>query len=209
MKLFGKEFPDIPGRDKKLDAERLGIEHTVRVELPKEEAKDAKDIEWDKNTLGMIEDVVYQESARSIAKAVSKSIFNQRVHEISKEDLKKSIELISEFGEGFILINTHLATLIEMTWDGLLELEENKVTHTVEMIFKMGKIGNYELFVDPNMLYNDNKLAITTNNFWNYKESENVKLITEGTAAPRITAKTKVIVNDPKSKVFSINDLKI
>ena len=204
MKINKRELPYLPGKDKNLDAEK-GKEYTVKITVTQEQIQTLNS-KFGIDAVPMVEDVVNNEIAQSIASQVSKSIFNQRIYEVSKEELQKSVNLISEFGEGFIL--TNVGTLIEMTWPELKTIKHDTIS-TFGIIYKLGKIGNYELYVDPNLRYNDNKLAITTNNFWNYKESEDVTIITEGVGAPNIIVKTKVIIKDPKSKVFSINDLKI
>ena len=208
MKIFKVEVPDLPGRDEKLNPED-GKECCVSVAITKEQVITFNNEGID--VIKMTENILSQETAQSIAKWISKSIFNQRVHEVSKEELRKSIKLISEFGEGFILTNLHVATLIESTWGNIVKKETiNNIISTFGMIYSLGKIGNYKLYVDPNLRYSDNKLAIVTNNFWNYKESNpDIKVITEGAGAPKLVAKTKVIVEDPESKVFSVNNLKL
>ena len=86
--------------------------------------------------------------------------------------------------------------------------EPLETMYTAALMYKQGMIGNYELYIDPYMEYSDTRLAVVHGNFYNFKEVEDTKLISEGTMAPRVVVSVKFKAKKPNSIVFNINDIK-
>ena len=204
VKLFDKEFPDLPGIG---DAEWQKVRTSVSVTR--------KQIEELKASFGidilieeMVENAIHNESYQSLCKLISKVIFTPRPQEIKWQKTTYWLEDLLEKKEDknkFILTNLHVAThLISRTTFFTKPVD---VSSTNGAIYNVGKLFDTPIYVDPYMLYNNNELAIVSGNILEFKEPRSVQVIDEGMMAPKVITTIEYRLYHPNSDVYKIINL--
>jgi len=202
MKIFDKEFPDLPGMGKS-----KWQELTISAAVTREQLQDFEALGVD--GMGMIESVLRNESYQSLGKLISKAVFTPRPQEIKWQKTAYWLEGLLENKKGdnkFILTNLHVgAAFMEASSDFVSKPFDSN--SAMGNIYNIGKIFDTPIYVDPNMLYGNTELAIVSGNVLQFKEIENIRIVTEGHAAPKIVATLKYKLQRPNSDVYKIINL--
>ena len=205
MKLFKKEFPDFPGRNKKISLKKAK-EYKVACNITREQTESLRG-DFGIDVVALVEDAIANESMQSILKNANQKCFKSRGININGDDeFDNLLVALSEGGKGYIITSIGVGAAISYSDKYLAEPLETM--YTAALMYKQGMIGNYELYIDPYMEYSDTRLAVVHGNFYNFKEVEDTKLISEGTMAPRVVVSVKFKAKKPNSIVFNINDIK-
>jgi hypothetical protein len=104
----------------------------------------------------------------------------------------------------FIVTNLKIATAIQTNAQYTFSPITNTFTQNNGSLYPLGTMAGMTLYVDPNMLYTDTRVLVgrkgasdepgTT--FAPYLMAESVKLITEGTGAPKVIIKSRYALVD-------------
>lgn len=206
MILFKKEFPDLPGRNIELPWDK-GEEKRVSISVTQDQIVGLRDA-YGIDVIAMVEDAISNEAAQQISVFISKECFKSSGIILEGEKGLNNLLLnLKESGEGFIITNIVVGTHIQDQSD--FESKPLKTFSNVGMIYEIGKLGGYSVYVDPFITYEDSKLAVVHNNFYNFEEVDQTVLITEGTKAPKIENKIRISKINSNSIVFNINNLSL
>jgi len=206
MILFEKEFQDLPGRDIELSLKE-GEEKRVSISVTQDQIVGLRDA-YGIDVIAMVEDAISNEAAQQISVFISKECFKSSGIILEGEKGLNNLLLnLKESGEGFIITNVVIGTHIQYQPD--FELKPLKAFSNFGMIYEIGKLGGYSVYVDPFISYEDSKLSVVHNNFYNFEEIDKTVLITEGTKAPKIENKIKISKINSNSIVFNINNLSL
>jgi hypothetical protein len=104
----------------------------------------------------------------------------------------------------FIVTNLKLATALQTNAQYSFSPIANTFTQNNGSLYPLGTIAGMTLYVDPNMLYSDTRVLVGRKGaadepgvvFCPYLMAESVKLITEGTGAPKVIIKTRYALVD-------------
>jgi len=104
----------------------------------------------------------------------------------------------------FIVTNLKLATALQSNSGYTFSPMTNTFTQSNGSLYPLGTIAGMTLYVDPNMLYSDTRVLVGRKGatdepgviFAPYLMAESVKLITEGTGAPKVIIKTRYSLVD-------------
>jgi len=104
----------------------------------------------------------------------------------------------------FIVTNLKLATALQTNAQYAFSPITNTFTQSNGSLYPLGTIAGMTLYVDPNMQYNDTRVLVGRKGatdepgviFAPYLMAESVKLITEGTAAPKVIIKSRYALVD-------------
>ena len=104
----------------------------------------------------------------------------------------------------FIVTNLKLATALQSNSQYTFAPMANTFTQTNGSLYPLGTIAGMTVYVDPNMLYNDTRILVGRKGasdepgtvFCPYLMAESVKLITEGTGAPKVIIKSRYALVD-------------
>lgn len=104
----------------------------------------------------------------------------------------------------FIVTNLKLATALQSNAGYTFSPITNTFTQSNGSLYPLGTIAGMTLYVDPNMLHTDTRVLIGRKGatdepgviFAPYLMAESVKLITEGTAAPKVIIKSRYALVD-------------
>jgi hypothetical protein len=104
----------------------------------------------------------------------------------------------------FIVTNLKLATALQTNSQYSFAPMANTFTQTNGSLYPLGTIAGMTVYVDPNMLYNDTRVLVGRKGaadepgtiFCPYLMAESVKLITEGTGAPKVIIKSRYALVD-------------
>lgn len=99
----------------------------------------------------------------------------------------------------FIVTNLKIATALQSNAQYTFSPIVNTFTQSNGSLYPLGTIAGMTLYVDPNMLYSDTRVLVGRKGatdepgvvFCPYLMAESVKLITEGTGAPKVIIKTR------------------
>lgn len=202
MKILKREFNDLPGIGEG-DWE-IG---TISISVTREQLQDL-----DKLTgidpIGMIENVIANEVYQNLSKVISTTARDKKPVEIKwqRNSAYWLSDLLSKCKPLFIITNVGIGA-------GLQDMEQFKVAKLDKVfnhngaIYELGEFDGVKVYADPMMLWSQNELAIVENNFLEYEvDEETVKIITEGTLAPRITLEFKYKINSVKSSLYEIKE---
>jgi len=116
----------------------------------------------------------------------------------------------------FIVTNLKLATALQSNAQYTFSPITNTFTQSNGSLYPLGTIAGMTLYVDPNMLYSDTRVLVGRKGamdepgvvFCPYLMAESVKLITEGTGAPKVIIKTRYALVDagfhPESQYLTL-----
>jgi hypothetical protein len=104
----------------------------------------------------------------------------------------------------FIVTNLKLATALQSNSGYTFSPMANTFTQTNGSLYPLGTIAGMTVYVDPNMLYADTRVLVGRKGaadepgtvFCPYLMAESVKLITEGTGAPKVIIKSRYALVD-------------
>ncbi len=104
----------------------------------------------------------------------------------------------------FIVTNIKLATALQSNSQYAFSPFANTFNQNNGSLYPLGTIAGMTLYVDPNMLYEDTRVLIGRKGasdepgviFCPYLMAESVKLITEGTGAPKVIIKSRYALVD-------------
>lgn len=104
----------------------------------------------------------------------------------------------------FIVTNIKIATALQVNAQYAFSPLANTFNQTNGSLYPLGTIGGMTLYVDPNMIYEDTRVLVGRKGaadepgivFCPYLMAESVKLITEGTGAPKVIIKSRYALVD-------------
>jgi len=104
----------------------------------------------------------------------------------------------------FIVTNLKVATALQTNSGYTFSPITNTFNQSNGSLYPLGTIAGMTLYVDPNMLYSDTRVLVGRKGatdepgvvFCPYLMAESVKLITEGTGAPKVIIKTRYALVD-------------
>jgi hypothetical protein len=104
----------------------------------------------------------------------------------------------------FIVTNLKIATALQTNAQYAFAPITNTFTQSNGSLYPLGTVAGMTLYVDPNMLYTDTRVLVGRKGaadepgvvFCPYLMAESVKLITEGTGAPKVIIKTRYALVD-------------
>jgi hypothetical protein len=104
----------------------------------------------------------------------------------------------------FIVTNLKIATALQTNAQYAFSPITNTFTQSNGSLYPLGTIAGMTLYVDPNMQYTDTRVLVGRKGatdepgviFAPYLMAESVKLITEGTAAPKVIIKSRYALVD-------------
>ena len=104
----------------------------------------------------------------------------------------------------FIVTNLKIATALQANAGYTFAPITNTFTQSNGSLYPLGTLAGMTLYVDPNMIYSDTRVLVGRKGaidepgtvFCPYLMAESVKLITEGTGAPKVIIKTRYALVD-------------
>jgi len=104
----------------------------------------------------------------------------------------------------FVVTNLKLATALQTNTQYAFSPIANTITQTNGSLYPLGTMAGMTIYVDPNMLYSDTRILVGRKGaadepgtvFAPYLMAESVKLITEGTGAPKVIIKSRYALVD-------------
>lgn len=104
----------------------------------------------------------------------------------------------------FIVTNLKIATALQTNSQYAFSPMANTFTQTNGSLYPLGTIAGMTVYVDPNMVYSDTRILVGRKGaadepgtvFAPYLMAESVKLITEGTGAPKVIIKSRYALVD-------------
>jgi hypothetical protein len=104
----------------------------------------------------------------------------------------------------FIVANLKIATALQTNAQYTFSPIANTFNQNNGSLYPLGTIAGMTLYVDPNMIYDDTRVLVGRKGasdepgvvFCPYLMAESVKLITEGTGAPKVIIKTRYTLVD-------------
>jgi len=104
----------------------------------------------------------------------------------------------------FIVTNIKMATALQSNAQYAFSPIANTFNQTNGSLYPLGTISGMTLYVDPNMIYEDTRVLVGRKGasdepgvvFCPYLMAESVKLITEGTGAPKVIIKSRYALVD-------------
>ena len=104
----------------------------------------------------------------------------------------------------FIVTNLKIATALQTNAQYAFSPITNTFSQSNGSLYPLGTIGGMTLYVDPNMTYEDTRVLVGRKGaadepgtvFCPYLMAESVKLITEGTGAPKVIIKSRYALVD-------------
>jgi len=104
----------------------------------------------------------------------------------------------------FVVTNLKLATALQTNSQYTFSPMANTFTQTNGSLYPLGTIAGMTVYVDPNMVYDDTRVLVGRKGasdepgtvFCPYLMAESVKLITEGTGAPKVIIKSRYALVD-------------
>lgn len=206
MILFGKELPDFPGRNPDLNPDE-GEEHSVSITVTRDQIESLRksfgiDVE------AMVEDALIHQTYYEIGKMISKACFDKVEVEIESYELEKLLLKSTKRGNGFIILNVLLATIVQEYSDFEAYLRKS-FESAMGTLYPLGILKDYKILVDPNLRFDDPKIAVITDNFYNFRPTSDIALVMEGTSAPKTVTKVMMNMKKPKTKVFKVNNIQI
>jgi hypothetical protein len=116
----------------------------------------------------------------------------------------------------FIVTNIKIATQMQTNSQYVFSPITNTFTQNNGSLYPLGTISGMTLYVDPNMIYEDTRVLVGRKGdvsepgtvFCPYLMAESVKLITEGTGAPKVIIKSRYALVDagfhPETQYFTL-----
>ena len=104
----------------------------------------------------------------------------------------------------FIVTNLKIASLLQSNAQYAFSPVANTFNQTNGSLYPLGTLAGMTLYVDPNMIYEDTRVLVGRKGssdepgvvFCPYLMAESVKLITEGTGAPKVIIKSRYALVD-------------
>ena len=205
MKILKQEFLDLPGV-----GEGEWDEGTISIMITQEQVQTMEKI-YGIAVIAMVENAIANEVYQFLAKTISNVARNKKSEEIKwqKNSAYWLSNLIAKQKPLFIITNLKVGVGLQNI-SGFEKLDMAKSFSSNGCLYELGKWEGVSVYVDPNMLYSEEEMALIGNNFLEYElDEETVKLIIEGTGAPKITINFRYKINAPKSTVYEIKELEL
>jgi len=242
MKIFEKEFPDLPGLNPNIDPEK-GSEHQVTVTMTHKQINELKE-KWNLDVMPMINNAICGEAYLTISKQISKLIFKSNAKKInekyevvptqvkpfkvdwkdvdgkianllpihyhlpSRTDLSPSWDDDIKKRKAFIVTNEKIGCILKQQKD-FQSVDVKTFTHP-PALYKIGSFYDewwtyqpLNLYIDPYLEWKDNRMALISENFWNWKELS-MLMIAEKTLAPKQVIKIKFNNEEADSDVYEL-----
>lgn len=202
MKIFDKEFPDLPGLDQNIDVSG-GEEKSVSVKVSQENIETLKE-KWDINVEAMIQNIILNEIYIGMGRSMCQKVLSgENAEEIN--DLFQFLEDKEEKKDlrRYIITGIKIGAMIQ-DYPGFVSAPLEPLNHPGSP-YLIGRIGESEIYVDPYLEYSDNRLGMFSEGFWNY-ETTSTQIVVKGTSSPNILAKYRIKSEDPKSEIYLINN---
>lgn len=201
MILFERELPDFPGRNPDLDPDQ-GKEHSVSISVSREQIEFARG-DFDIDVEAMVTNTLLQQIYYEIGNQISKACLKKTPVEIEPDELEKKFLKITKSGHGFIILNILLADVVQEYPDFILSPLKSFESFGATL-YELGYLNDYKIFVDPNIRFDDPRIAVVTNNFYNFKPTSKLVLVVEGTMAPKTVTRVMMNMKKPRTKVFKV-----
>jgi len=204
MKIFEIEFPDLPGRNPDINPNK-GKRYQTGVAITRDQIEGFK--EWPGvDVKALVNSALINEIYQSISNKISKLVFEKESTEIEFNNVDAVFNFIKT-NNAFILTNVKLGSFIS----NQLKFKPVKLDlpFLPGSVYKLGILKNIDVYVDPNLRWDDERLAIVYNNFWNWKPLKITKQTKDIVIVPKMIIEMKLNTKDVISDVYKINNLKI
>jgi hypothetical protein len=205
MKILKREFEKLPGVGK----EEWDIGQ-ITISVTAEHLREIKSVHGVDAT-EMIKDAIANEVYQNLARVISKTARNKRPVEIKwiKESAYWLSDLLLKSKPKFIITNVKVGMGLQ-TMEQFNSIPLEKSFPRNGSLYMLGNFDKIPVYVDPNMLFSEDELAIIENDFVEYQVDEDtVKIVTEGTKPPRITLSYKYKISNARSSLYQINNVEI
>jgi hypothetical protein len=202
MKIFDKEFPDLPGLNPNIDVSSEG-EKSVSIKVSQENIETLRE-KYAIDVESMVQNVILNEIYIGMGRFMcQKALSGENTEEIN--DLFQFLEDREEKKDlrRYIITGIKIGAMIQ-DYPGFVSAPLESLNHPGSP-YLIGIIGESEIYVDPYLKYSDNRLGMFSEGFWNY-ETTSTQIEVEGTSSPSILSKYKIKAGDPKSEIYLIND---
>jgi len=203
MRILKREFEDLPG----VGGAEWNV-GTISISVTQEQIQTYKELHG-VDVIKMVEDVIANEVYMNLSNVISKTVRNRKPKEIKwqKESAYWLSDLLHKAEPLFILTNIRIAAGLQ----DLQQFETKKLdgfTSSHGSLYDTGTFDRVPLYVDPMLRYDEDELAIVESNFLEYEVNEEaVKLVMEGTMAPKVTLDFKYKIHEAKSNLYEIKEL--
>ena len=194
-----------PGRDKSLEVE-LSDENKnqISAKLSREQIQELESVGVDLEL--MLQSTLLNEATNEIHRRMSKKIFENSESSITVNSTNKLSKFIKK-ENGFIIANSQIGAALQNS--------EDFITSSIELnsrsigLYSIGKIYDKDIYINPYLKWDDNKLALVTNNFYNFEvdPSFNISIVAEKTMAPEIKFSFYMDFIEPECKIYSFDSV--
>ena len=161
------------------------------------------------DVIAMVENAIANEVYQFLAKTISNVARNKKSEEIKwqRNSAYWLSDLIAKQKPLFIITNLKVGVGLQ-DMSGFEKKDMAQSFSSNGCLYELGKWDGVPVYIDPNMLYSEEELALVGNDFLEYEvDEETVKIITEGTGAPKITINFRYKINGVRSTVYEIKEL--
>ena len=203
MRILNKEFDDLPGVGKSEWTDGRISMSVTREQIESFKADHGLDVEE------MVKGVLANEVYQSLSKVISTTVRNRKPEEIKwqKDTAFWLSSLLEKCKPLFIVTNLSVAANLQYIQQFQTKKLDNNMSANGSL-YDTGTFDGVPVYVDPMMLYDEKELAIVESNFLEYEiDEEKVKLVMEGTSAPKIEINFRYKINEAKSSLYEIKEL--
>lgn len=203
MKILKQEFLDLPGLGKA--SWETG---TISIMVTQDQIQEMEKLHGI-DVIAMVENAIANEVYQFLAKTISNVARNKKSEEIKWQRTSAYwlSDLIAKQKPLFIITNLKVGVGLQ-DMSGFENKDMAQSFSSNGCLYELGKWDGVPVYIDPNMLYSEEELALVGNDFLEYEvDEETVKIITEGTNAPKITINFRYKISGVKSTVYEIKEL--
>lgn len=151
--------------------------------------------------------ILYKECETNIQRQITKNIFS--VNKLNIQYIDKIDELIQiiKSKTGFVITNIQIGYALQNSID-FMSLSLNNTSSTASaMLYQTGVIKDVSVFIDPYMSWDDNRLAIIEDNFYNYHIDTSINIIINKMSKTK-KIKYYTLINEVSSNIIQLNTIK-
>jgi len=203
MKILKQEFFDLPGLGK-----ASWDTSTISIMVTQDQMQEMEKIHGI-DVIAMVENAIANEVYQFLAKTISNVARNKKSEEIKwqRNSAYWLSDLIAKQKPLFIITNLKVGVGLQ-DMSGFEKKDMAQSFSSNGCLYELGKWDGVSVYIDPNMLYSEEEMALVGNDFLEYEvDEETVKIITEGTNAPKITINFRYKISGVKSTVYEIKEL--
>ena len=203
MKILKQEFLDLPGLGK-----ASWDTGTISIMVTQDQIQEMEKIHGI-DVIAMVENAIANEVYQFLAKTISNVARNKKSEEIKwqRNSAYWLSDLIAKQKPLFIITNLKVGVGLQ-DMSGFEKKDMAQSFSSNGCLYELGKWDGVSVYIDPNMLYSEEEMALVGNDFLEYEvDEETVKIITEGTNAPKITINFRYKISGVKSTVYEIKEL--